>query len=806
MPLRKIFFNAIVTLIAFFLLATWLILTNSGLQSALTFASWFAPLKVSFKNIEGTFSSPTFSIQNVNLVIDSHKIHIKSIDINWRQKKFTLRQVAGINAFIPQSELLVTQDIGLDTVHGNFVFFDNTTTMHATVSGGTQHAKIFGTLHTVYTKSAWQIQHLDLTVGKNLIRFSLQQDNAYAWQINLAEPGLLFKNSTGNLIANGNVHGVDENFPMDLNLTANVQSKNLTLDRYQLHNLHADVKINAAASSPLHVDIGCDKLTIDTDIFTQIKIKTHGILEKHSLLVTMQHENTPFSLTADAKFTDQIWQATNLQIAYQREKLHGSASFNFKTNAGLINLQGKLFDIGTEINIAIIGKQHIELQANMRANQHNYLTANVNLLDKNLSGNIKLCAQDMALLMRWMPDVTRLKAKLVGSASLSGTLATPAYTLNAHLTDITATLPALGVKIKPAELHISGDEHGKFMLHGKGNMRRGPGEFSLQGHIEPFKPNIPNAFTVTANNLEFIKNATAHLIAGTKLQLHYAFLEQRLDIQGDIIIQEGAITLADKREQTVKSKDVIFVNEPKVVGPSAFTINPTINLRIEDNVHFAGLGLDADISGKLDIMQRNDALYADGRITIKQGSFQLPGQKLSINKGRLLYPPGTLLVNPVLDIKMKGLHQGQDTNNTAEPALELNVQGTAQKPVFSESGLASNKDLAISQALLTGTSMLSHNLLQEKLKVSEIGLTSHNENNIDFFDNPSKMRNQLKNKDFVIGRPLGKNFYVQYLVSMDQDKQQRVRLKYMLNKTWGIGVESGTEGGGADLTFSIERD
>jgi len=73
------------------------------------------------------------------------------------------------------------------------------------------------------------------------------------------------------------------------------------------------------------------------------------------------------------------------------------------------------------------------------------------------------------------------------------------------------------------------------------------------------------------------------------------------------------------------------------------------------------------------------------------------------------------------------------------------VQGTAQKPVISESGLAGNKDRALSQALLTGTNVISKNLLYEKLHISEIGLVAHDTNEIDFFDDP-KDKTSLKTK------------------------------------------------------------
>ena len=132
------------------------------------------------------------------------------------------------------------------------------------------------------------------------------------------------------------------------------------------------------------------------------------------------------------------------------------------------------------------------------------------------------------------------------------------------------------------------------------------------------------------------------------------------------------------------------------------------------------------------------------------------------------------------------------------------MQGTAQKPTISESGLANSKDGVLSQAMLSGSSVISNNLLHDKLKISELGIAAHNNSDIEFFDDP-KDKASLKHKDVVVGRPLGNRLYLQYLHNLGE-VNNRVRLKYSLNKTWDIGLESGTQGNGVDLSFHIERD
>lgn len=532
----------------------------------------------------------------------------------------------------------------------------------------------------------------------------------------------------------------------DINMIkANIDAKQFVLNGYHVNNLHAKINMSNNNSELLDISLKADTVSINQDLMKNINIIIAGKLDNHTINAQAIYNAIPVALSAKAKVINKLWKSDKLQLKLLDTQLDGHA--------------------------------------------------NVILDSSKLDAALNITSDNLALLMQWMPDVTRLKGKFTASAKFKGTLDNPIVTSAIHLTDITATIPSLGIKIKPLELHLIGDKHGKFNLTGNGSMRRGSGTFSLQGSIEPFKTNMPNYINIIGDNIEFINNQTAHLLASLNVQLHYEIEAQRVDVNGDVVINSGKITIVEKSTHSVKSKDVIFINEPLLNSKDTLNFNPDINLRITEGVQFTGFGLYANVSGKLAITQRHDAIYADGRVTIKDGTFQLPGQKLLISKGRLLYPPGTLLVNPVLDIKMHDQSQ----------QLELAVQGTIQKMLITESGLASNKDRAMSQALLTGSSVISGNLLQDKFKISEVGLSSHDDTHIEFFDDPSRDKSSIKNKDFVLGRPLGKKFYLQYLHSIGEPNQ-RVRLKYSLNPIWAVGLESGTQGGGADLSFSIERD
>lgn len=592
------------------------------------------------------------------------------------------------------------------------------------------------------------------------------------------------KISITNLVVQKNAHTVKiDRLDFDWNL------KTVDLANIKFPEISPEVLVNSAHSKILLT-------TGSKEIQTTLTGKLNGLV--------------------NAVLKDKIWQLTELKLNFENSKLNITPtninSYAWDLNlsqlgtikaSGKININPNSITISADINSPAFGTAkanilynqqeiwHIQANGNLKLSIQHYtpsniaMQADVAINSKKLTGVIDLNTNDLSLIMHWLPDVTRLKGLLNSKIKINGTINKPVITSETSLTQITATIPSLGVKIKPMELHLTNDIHNKFILTGKGKMRRGSGEFTIDGYVEPFKTNMPNSIRLVGKDIEFINNSNAKLTASNDLTFSYDMQDMRLDINGDINIQQGNLKFSPKTANTIKSKDIIFIDTKATktqINKKHILFNPAINLRISEGVHFTGFGLDANVTGKVAIHQRHNNIYGDGRITIKQGTFQLPGQKLDINRGRLLYPPGTLLANPSLDLKMIS-----DNND-----LELHVNGTATAPIIRESGnLAQNQEKALSQAILTGSSLLSKNLLQDKLKLSELGVT--------------KSPTDKDNKEIVIGRHVGKKMYLQYLHSINE-ANDRVRLKYDINKNWYIGIESGQKGGGVDIGFAIERD
>lgn len=804
MVLRKIVQKSIVCLVICSIPIVLLLTTNAGLKVILTAATMFAPIQFSYGSVSGKLLGQPIKINDLYIEQNGHPLKVGNVTLDWQQRLFSAQNIQGIEPYLPMAEDITYNQMHIDSIHGYVTLHGNKHVFKLQMRGHAKQTPILATSLITHIGDLWDIQYAYLTYGTNLAKIEQQANQKYIWQLMLNDPASIFQESHGTLQANGsiaNLHAIPS-------IEAKVIAKKFGISDYQINNLNADINMQLQSATPIHAKINASQLVIGTQQIQNLNLNLTGTLEQHTLISHATYNKDPISFTMRGNFVDQVWDITQIILSYKKEQLQGHGKYYANTNSGNLKLAGSIMHLPTQADLQV-DRANSALQFKIHANAQNAMQGLINVNAQKLSGSINTKIDDLAFLMQWMPDVTRLKGKLLSEIKISGTTDKPEIVSSTKITEITATVPSLGIKIKPIEIYINSDKQGKFNVHGTGHMRRGPGEFKFYGFIEPLKDDCPNLLTVEATKLEFVNNQMAQLLASSKLNVHFAKQRQQLDLTGDIEIHSGKVVIPDKRTQTVKSKDVVFVNESNAIHKRLLSVNPNINLRINDDVHFKGFDLAADVSGKLNISHRHGALYADGRVTIKQGSYELPGQKLHINHGRLLYPPGTLLVNPVLDIKMVGKDKGRTVQDNT-PDIELSVQGTAQKPMISETGLSNNQDRALSQVMLTSSSVISNNILQDKLKIAEIGLASREEEHVAFFDDPSVGKNALKNKDFVIGRPLGRKFYVQYLHSVSE-ANQRVRLKYALNNIWSIGIESGTSedgglGGGVDLSFAIERD
>lgn len=520
-----------------------------------------------------------------------------------------------------------------------------------------------------------------------------------------------------------------------------------------------------------------------------------------------------------------------------QEKLNYSITGTLHSNINPVTFSGEV-QIGPNSlavnSLAISLKNKKMLTMNATVSLPDFST--LGFLKEEIKGNYSAVLNDFSQIYRLVPVVSRLKANIEAKGQISGNLLHPIVTLNAEINKAIFSIPKQRITVKQFTAKLSGtiplfqksasnqkdwsNQSKEFTLESQGTLHGNP--FYIQGKFDPFKSGSPGKFELWGNDIRIFN--TEHIRVVTRPHLKLNLSEGKLDITGKVHIVDADITLKQKMNNLVFSRDVVLVDSAQTLQQNSSKMNsfikihPHILLVIEDNVRFKGHGLDAEIRGQLDIEQRPDGVYtAEGRLTFNNGKYHLPNGVGTIDRGHLFYPKGTLLLDPVMDMrviqKRKGnLSQGEDVG--------VYVQGTLQKPVYhlySSQQMDQNTILSrlgcggpemegkqndrqwLSQtaALLGGGANPLVNSIQSKFGLEEFGIQTKDATKF-------VTTQEVTDTALVVGKSLGDRFYLQFLQGMIVPTST-LRLQYFLNPNIAASVETSTAGVGADLSFSVEK-
>jgi autotransporter translocation and assembly factor TamB len=710
-------------------------MTNLGLQTSIGIATKFVPGKIGIRKIEGTWFSKAV-ISDISYERNKAKLNIQEITISLAHKHLNISKISGIEKVFPQ---ILDHETNLDNVTAMMTYQKLEKKWLANINThGLWNNKSAKANVTISADSLTDLINLNditinnavINVGNNLFTIKHQKDLAYKINLQVYNLKILYRELSGELHAKCLLKNINNIHILE----AKLNSKQILYHDFQFHNINLDFL--SSLDDPLHPitsHLTIKKIHLFDDKLNNFSLKINGNMLAHSINSHCNFLENEITYHIKGAFKNKIWEA------------HGDDPNN-----------------------------RINLKFNFKKPEH-------------LDGFIKLSLNDFSQIGELLPKITRVKAKLEADLKFKGTYSQPKILAHAEITEITATIPSMGVKVKPMNIILDIDEKHKLDVNVYGKMRRGVGEFTLTGHMYLNDPNYANSFRLKGKEVEVIKTTKKHLIA-----------QSELNVDGNIEILSGFLHFDDNKT-IVKSQDIVFTDKRASKTSKNINIIPHIYLRIENPLPVKGFNLDGDITGKLLITYENHNLYGAGRITIKKGTYALPGKKLTIDHGRIIYPEGTMLSNPLLDIKMIKLKSID--KNVIDAGIF--VTGTARNPVISDIGITGGSDQTLSNALMAGSSIIP-NELSEILNISDIGIVENNAKTPDFFDEKLYDSNH-QDKSFFIGRQFGDRTYLQYQRNL-QYETDTVNFKYAITDNLSIGFDAGTQGSGTDLSFSIERD
>lgn len=481
-----------------------------------------------------------------------------------------------------------------------------------------------------------------------------------------------------------------------------------------------------------------------------------------------------------------------------------------------VNKNEKILEyLGGQLQLRSTQQDGLSLKVDLRDSRKNQLEAIVEsnafedmatFLTQPIHGEMKGSWSDLELLYLFVPEISHLLAQLEIQASVAGTIKNPEFSVKGTLDQVSFYLPIQGIQFKDTQLMFEGESTKSFSITGSGILGKNP--FQIEGSILPSE-NFKTQVHFSGQDLQIYNTSQLQLWASPNLQINYT--DQTLFIDGQVEIPRGSIHLKSNDHAVSRSKDIVLTDEP-TSSKSKFL--PNLSLILGKEVHFQGYGLECQIYGELQITPRTDGLLSGaGKLKIRKGKYRLQGSNKYIHRGYLLFPEGTLLANPLLDIR---LSKNRLPNQDQSSDVGIYIQGTLQNPVmqlYSNSDLnnkeilsklgfsggpgnGQNSQIAQGAALLGNINPLAQSL-EQNFGLEELNVESKDSNNLQSEGGTDTV--------LVIGKSLTPKIYLQFLQGV-MEATSAIRLQYFLSPRFTTSIETGTDGLGGDIIFSTEKD
>ncbi|MEF9426349.1 MAG: translocation/assembly module TamB domain-containing protein [Candidatus Mariimomonas ferrooxydans] len=418
-----------------------------------------------------------------------------------------------------------------------------------------------------------------------------------------------------------------------------------------------------------------------------------------------------------------------------------------------------------------------------------------------ISGNLSAELKMLDLIPVFTKKVMNTAGSLAADMKITGTVAQPVLEGYLNLSDGTAHIPDLGIRLKDISMKIAGNKTGALDISGK--LTSGEGHVLIKGTAVnyPEKP-FSGELQVQGENFETLRIPSAKVIVSP--DIHAAFQGSLIAINGTVTIPEASLEPRDLSNTVTASRDVRIIHETQEIPQDdILKLSGNITLSLGEKVKFKGFGLSCSLDGKIDLIEKPGQItQGKGEIHIINGKYKAYGQELDIEKGRLIFAGN--IDSPGLDIravrKIKDVTSGvQATGTLQSPQLKV-----FSVPAMDESDALSYllfgrpmRQLSGSEGSQLHSTALSAGLSGGGFIVKKIGARFGVE------DVEIEKGTTPQSSALFLGKYLSPSLYVSYGIGLFEPVNT-LRLRYSLSPRWLLQTEHGL-GSGGDLLYKIER-
>ncbi len=408
--------------------------------------------------------------------------------------------------------------------------------------------------------------------------------------------------------------------------------------------------------------------------------------------------------------------------------------------------------------------------------------------------------------LKWIEPVSEglmePSGKVTIAATVGGTLQQPDIRGSITLKNGSVRLPAAGIRLTDIDIEASTDDARSATISGR--LRSGKGRIDISGKASwPSLPEWRATLRLTGDRFQAADLPMAKLWVSPKLDL--TARRDRIDVSGELFVPEADLRFKRLPASAMTpSEDTYFLDAENAAQRSRMKVYSRIVLRLGDEVHLSGFGLNARLAGKLVITEApGQAISGDGSLKVVDGHYEALGQKLEIERGELYW--NGPFNSPRLNLRAVRKAEGITTG--------LEIRGSIQKPesrIFSDPVMDETNALAylITGKPLGATSESDSNMLLTA--VARLGLKG----SATLIDDLRRRAGldllaiqpgeDLEQSTLVIGKYLSARFYLEYTTSLFEDSSV-LSMRYKLNRYLQFEAESSDKRQAIDLIYQIEH-
>ncbi len=280
-----------------------------------------------------------------------------------------------------------------------------------------------------------------------------------------------------------------------------------------------------------------------------------------------------------------------------------------------------------------------------------------------INGTANFDVPNINFAQRFIPRSRGLRGAMSSKLTFNGLLSKPQIKGSADIKNAYLRLPEAGTEITNINVNVRADKPGQAIINGK--MLMGKGVLNVSGDMDlkdiaKWKARIK----ISGKNIRFMNTNEIKAVMSPDINLNLT--PELVGITGRIDIPEADIRLKNIPETSIdESTDTFIIGESKVGEKvTSVKIRPRVLVSLGKKVRMDAFGLEAKLSGDVNITHNRRDILANGSLRVQDGKFQAYGQDLAIDNGRLIFNGSPRLVGMdiratrTIDKQVVGIHLG----------------------------------------------------------------------------------------------------------------------------------------------------